>query len=45
MAIPEVNIGRATEPDLDGIMELQAENQPERGGMLESLASIPGFRL
>ena len=36
MAIPGVNIGRATEADLDGIMELQAANQPERGGMLSA---------
>jgi predicted GNAT superfamily acetyltransferase len=31
-----VNIGRATEADLDGILELQAANQPERGGMLSA---------
>ena len=36
MAIPGVNIGRATEADLDGIVELQAANQPERGGMLSA---------
>jgi hypothetical protein len=36
VAIPGVNIGRATEADLDGIMELQAANQPERGGMLSA---------
>ena len=36
MAIPGVNIGRATEADLDGILELQAANQPERGGMLSA---------
>lgn len=36
MAIPAVNIGRATEADLDGIIELQAANQPERGGMLSA---------
>jgi predicted GNAT superfamily acetyltransferase len=36
VAIPEVNIGRATEADLDGIMELQAANQPEHGGMLSA---------
>ena len=29
-----VNIGRATERDLDGILELQAANQLDRGGML-----------
>jgi predicted GNAT superfamily acetyltransferase len=33
---PEVHIGRATEADLDGILELQAANQPERGGMLSA---------
>lgn len=32
----EVDIGRATEADLDGIMELLAENQPELGGMLSA---------
>jgi predicted GNAT superfamily acetyltransferase len=31
-----VNIGRATEADLDGILVLQAANQPERGGMLSA---------
>ena len=36
MAIPGVNIGRATEADLDGILELQAANQPERGGLLSA---------
>jgi len=36
VAIPGVNIGRATEADLDGIMELQAANQPERGGVLSA---------
>ena len=36
MAIPGVNIGRAIEADLDGIMELQAANQPERRGMLSA---------
>jgi len=36
VAIPGVNIGRATEADLDGILELQAANQPERGGMLSA---------
>jgi predicted GNAT superfamily acetyltransferase len=39
VAIPGVNIGRATEADLDGIMELQAANQPERGGMLSASLS------
>jgi len=36
VAIPGVNIGRATEADLDGVLELQAANQPERGGMLSA---------
>ena len=39
VAIPGVSIGRATEADLDGIMELQAANQPERGGMLSASLS------
>lgn len=39
----EVNIGRATEADLDGIMELQAENQPGLGGTLS--ASFPRVRI
>lgn len=43
MAIPEVNIGRATERDLDGILELQAANQLERGGMLS--AELPRSRV
>jgi predicted GNAT superfamily acetyltransferase len=34
-----MDISRATEIDLDGIMELQAANQPERGGTLS--ASLP----
>jgi predicted GNAT superfamily acetyltransferase len=34
-----VSIGRATDADLDGIEELQAANQPDRGGMLS--ASLP----
>ena len=38
-----MDIGRATELDLDGIMELQAANQPERGGMLS--ASLPRSRI
>jgi predicted GNAT superfamily acetyltransferase len=37
--IPGVEIGRATEADLDGIMELQAANQPDRGGMLSASVS------
>jgi len=38
-----VEISRATEIDLDGILELQAANQPERGGMLS--ASLPRPRI
>ena len=38
-----VNIGRATEIDLDGIMELQTANQPERGGTLS--ANLPRSRI
>jgi len=38
-----VKIGRATEVDLDGIMELQMANQPERGGTLS--ASLPRSRI
>ena len=34
LMIPGVDIGRATEHDLDGILELQAANQLERGGLL-----------
>lgn len=43
MATHGVNIGTATEADLDGIVELQAANQPERGGMLS--ASLPRARI
>ena len=32
-----MDICRATEIDLDGIMELQAANQPERGGSLSAM--------
>lgn len=39
----EVEIVRATEADLDGIMELQAENQPGLGGTLS--ASFPRVRI
>ena len=39
MAFHGVTIGRATEADLDGIMELQAANQPDRGGMLSASLS------
>jgi predicted GNAT superfamily acetyltransferase len=38
-----VDISRATEIDLDGIMELQSANQPERGGTLS--ASLPRSRI
>lgn len=38
-----MDICRATEIDLDGIMALQAANQPERGGMLS--ASLPRSRI
>jgi predicted GNAT superfamily acetyltransferase len=38
-----VDICRATEIDLDGIMELQTANQPERGGTLS--ASLPRSRV
>ena len=43
MAIPGVNIGTATDADLDGIMDLQAANQPERGGRLS--ATLPRSRV
>jgi predicted GNAT superfamily acetyltransferase len=39
VAIAGVDIARATEADLDGILELQAANQPERGGMLSASLS------
>jgi predicted GNAT superfamily acetyltransferase len=38
-----VDIGRATESDLDGIIELQAANQPDQGGTLS--ASLPRSRI
>lgn len=38
-----MDIRRATEIDLDGIMALQAANQPERGGALS--ASLPRARI
>ena len=38
-----MDICRATEIDLDGIMELQTANQPERGGTLS--ASLPRSRI
>ena len=39
----EADIGLATEADLDGIVELQAANQPERGGTLS--ANFPRSRI
>ena len=39
----KIDIGRASEGDLDGIVELQAANQTDRGGMLS--ASMPRFRV
>ena len=38
-----MDICRATEVDLDGIMELQAANQPDRGGTLS--ANLPRLRV
>jgi len=35
----DVNIGQATAADLDGILDLQAANQLERGGMLSASLS------
>ena len=35
----EVEVGRANEGDLDGIVELQAANQADRGGMLSASIS------
>lgn len=43
MTKSKTNIGRASEADLDGIVGLQAENQPERGGTLS--ASLPRSRI
>lgn len=39
MRIGKVEVGRAIESDLDGIVELQAANQPDRGGMLSASSS------
>lgn len=36
MTEPIENVGKATRADLDGILELQAANQIERGGMLSA---------
>ena len=43
MAISGVDIGRSTESDLTSILELQAANQPELGGLLS--AELPGARV
>ncbi|HEY4260273.1 MAG TPA: GNAT family N-acetyltransferase [Schlesneria sp.] len=43
MTTGEVEVGRAIEGDLDGIVELQAANQADRGGMLS--ASISRVRI
>ena len=43
MTKAEADIGLASEADLDGIVELQAANQPERGGTLS--ASLPRSRI
>jgi predicted GNAT superfamily acetyltransferase len=39
----EVEVGRATDTDIAGILELQAANQAETGGGLS--ASLPGLRI
>ena len=39
----EADIGQASEADLDGIVELQAANQADRGGSLS--ASLPRVRI
>jgi predicted GNAT superfamily acetyltransferase len=43
VGIPGVDVGTATERDVDGILELQAANQPERGGLLS--AELPRARV
>ena len=43
MTKSETDISRASEADLDGIVELQAANQPERGGTLS--ANLPRSRI
>jgi len=43
VGIPGVDVGTATEQDVDGILELQAVNQPERGGLLS--AELPRSRV
>jgi predicted GNAT superfamily acetyltransferase len=39
----DADIGQAAEADLDGIVELQAANEADRGGSLS--ASLPRFRI
>jgi predicted GNAT superfamily acetyltransferase len=39
----KIDVGRASEGDLDGIVELQAANQADRGGTLS--ASMPRFKI
>ena len=36
MAIDEYEVVRATAADIDGILDLQERNQPERGGALSA---------
>jgi predicted GNAT superfamily acetyltransferase len=43
MEIAGADIGRATDAVLDGILELQAANQPQRGGLLS--AELPRSRV
>ena len=43
VTLSETDIVRASEVDLDGIVELQAANQPERGGTLS--VSLPRSRI
>ena len=43
MTTLKAEIGRASEADLDGIVELQAANQPDRGGPLSG--NLPRFRI
>jgi predicted GNAT superfamily acetyltransferase len=40
---PDAEIGQASEADLDGIVELQAANQADRGGSLS--AALPRIRI
>jgi len=39
----KVEVGQATEADVEGLLELQAANQAEHGGGLS--ASLPGSRI